>query len=152
MIVIPQILSALLVGVSYYMLAMAMTVYDGLLSMIFQPIMGAICTVVAIIILLVVGLPIRLMKKVNQWWKDHWWIAFILGTLAFAMMFVSWMPLFRIKMFDPETGIQFDSFHPVFSIGGWMLTIFAVLHFYPPLPWLKTKNHNPEQVMDVNRP
>jgi hypothetical protein len=36
MIVIPQILAALLVGVCYYMLAMAMTVYDGLLSMIFS--------------------------------------------------------------------------------------------------------------------
>jgi hypothetical protein len=54
-------------------------------------------------------------------------------------------------MFDPETGSQFDSFHPVLSIGGWMLTIFSVLHFYPPLPWLKPKNHNAEQDVAADR-
>lgn len=139
MIAIPQIVAALIVGVCYYMLAVAMTVYDGILSMIFQPIMGAILTCTAIIGLLIIGLPVRLMKKTNNWWRAHWWISFVLGGIAFAMMCASWLPQIRVKVFDPETQMQVESFHPTLAIGGWLLTLFAVLHFYPPLPWLKQK-------------
>jgi len=134
MIVIPQIITALIVGVCYYMLAVAMTVYDGLLSLIFQPIMGAIFTVIACAALLVLGLPIRLSKRIHVWWKAHWWIPFLLGTVAFVMMGMSWMPQFRVQVLDPDLQIQVDSFHPILAIGGWLLTLFAVLHFYP--PWL----------------
>jgi hypothetical protein len=71
MIAIPQIILALVVGVCYYMLAVAMTVYDGIPSMIFQPIMGAIFTGIAILLLLILGLPIRFIKRINMWWKAH---------------------------------------------------------------------------------
>lgn len=137
MVVVAQVLAAFVVGLGYYLLAMAMTVYDGLMSMILQPIMGAVCTVVVIIMMLVIGLPIRLMKKLNRWWIRRWWLAMLLGALAFVMMMVSWMPQLRIKLLDPDTGCQIDSFHPPLAITGWMLTIFAVLHFFPPLPWRK---------------
>lgn len=137
MIAIPQIVAALIIGVCYYMLAVAMTTYDGLLSLIFQPIIGAIVSGIAIVLLLIVGLPIRLSKKINRWWKNHWWIPFVIGTLAFIMMSLSWHPHFRVKVIDPESDLMVDSFHPVLAVGGWLLTIFAVLHFYPPIPWLK---------------
>jgi hypothetical protein len=137
MIAIPQIMLALVIGVCYYMLAVAMTVYDGLLSMIFQPIMGAIFSGIAISLLLIVGLPIRLSKKINNWWRKHWWISFVIGTVAFIMMCVSWLPYLRVKVMDPELDMMVDSFHPVLAIGGWLMTLFAVLHFYPPIPWLK---------------
>ena len=140
MIVILQVLAALIVGVCYYMLAVAMTVYDGFLSIIFQPIMGAAFSLIAILILAVLGLPIRLMKGMNLWWKAHWWIAFIIGTLAFGMMWASWMPEFRVKVFDPEMNMEVDSFNPYLAIGGWVLTLFAVLHFYPPLPSRSANN------------
>jgi hypothetical protein len=137
MIAIPQIIAAMIIGVCYYMLAVAMTVYDGILSMILQPIMGAIFSGIAIILLLILGLPIRLVKKINIWWKAHWWLAFVIGSAAFGMMVLSWMPLFRVQVMDPEFGTMVDSFHPVLAIGGWLLTLFAVLHFYPPIPWLR---------------
>jgi len=141
LIVIPQIIAAFIVGLCYYMLAMVMTAYDGFISLILQPIMGTIVTLLAIIILLGAGLPIRLLKQVNQWWRLHWWISFILGALAFAMMGASWLPCFRIRVFDPEIMLPVESFHPVLAIGGWLLTLFAVLHFYPPLPWHKSQEH-----------
>ena len=134
-----QITAALIVGVCYYMLAMAMTVYDGILSLMFQPIIGTICTFIAIALMLLVGLPIRLMRSVNDWWRKHWWIVLVIGTVACAMMYASWMPQYRTKVFDPEMGVEIDSFHPVLAVGGWLMTIFAVLHFYPPLPWLRSK-------------
>ena len=137
MIAIPQILAALVTGVFYYMIAVAMTVYDGMLSMIFQPIIGAIVSAIAILALLVVGTPIRLSKKMNSWWKRHWWIPIAIGSAAFIMMCLSWLPYFRVKVIDPESNMVVDSFHPVLAIGGWLLTMFAVLHFYPPITDVK---------------
>ena len=137
MTIISQILAALLVGGCYYMLAVIMTVYDGLLSLIFQPIVGAILTGIVIAVLLLVGLPIRLVKSINEWWRAHWWIGFIIGSVAFLMMLLSWIPRFQVKVYDPELQMEVSSFHPVLAIGGWVLTIFAVLHFYPPLTLLK---------------
>ena len=137
MIAIPQIIGAMIVGICYYMLAVAMTVYDGLLSMIFQPIMGAVFSAIAILLLLIVGLPIRLVRKINVWWRAHWWLPLVIGTAAFIMMIFSWMPHFRVKVMDPELDRMVDSFHSVLAIAGWLLTLFAVLHFYPPIPWLK---------------
>jgi hypothetical protein len=139
MIVIPQIIAALIIGVCYYTLVMAMTVYDGILSMIFQPIMGAIFTTIAIVIMLIAGLPIRFIRLLNTWWRQHWWIVFVIGAVAFGMMYASWMPQYRIKVFDPEMNMEVDSFHPALAISGWMMTIFAVLHFYPPFPFLRAK-------------
>ena len=135
MIAIPQIFTALIIGVCYYMLAVVLTVYDGALSLIFQPIMGAILTAIAIAGLFVIGLPLRLIKRINTWWKLHWWIPFFIGTIAFMMMCMSWMPHFRVQVLDPDLQIEVDSFHPFLATGGWLLTLFAVLHFYP--PWLR---------------
>lgn len=134
-----QIIAALIVGVCYYMLAMVMTVYDGLPSLIFQPILGTIITLVAIAVLLVMGLPIRLLSRLHQWWQEHWWFVFVLGTVAFGMMCTSWFPQLRIQMTDPDLGTPVDSFHPVLGLGGWMLTLFSVLHFYPPLSWSRPR-------------
>ncbi len=137
-----QIIAALIVGVCYYMLAMAVTVYDGLLSLIFQPIVGTIITSVAIAVLLVLGLPIRFLSRLHQWWQEHWWFVFVLGTVAFGMMSASWHPQLRVQITHPDLGMPVDSFHPVLAIGGWMLTIFSVLHFYPPLPWFRSTNED----------
>src|SRR5690606_32740947 len=100
MIAIPQIIAAMIVGVFVYMLAVVLTVYDGLLSVILQPILGAVFTGVAILCLLVAGLPIRRIHKINQWWKAHWWVALVIGSLALLMLWLSWMPQFRIQVFD----------------------------------------------------
>ena len=143
-----QIVTALAVGVVYYMLAMAMTVYDGVLSLMFQPIMGTILTLTAIVILLVVGLPIRRLTRLHRWWRNHWWIALVSGLVGFIMMYASWQPEFRVQVLDPELNTLIDSFHPGLAVGGWMLTIFSVLHFYPPLPWLRCREFSEEQTDD----
>jgi hypothetical protein len=134
-----QITGALIVGVCYYMLAATMTLYDGILSMMFQPILGTLFTLLAIAGLSLVGMPIRLMRPVNDWWRHHWWIVFVIGTVAFLMMYASWMPQFRTTVLDPETDREIASFHPVLAVGGWLLTIFAILHFYPPLLGRRSK-------------
>lgn len=135
-----QISAALVVGVCYYMLAVMMTIFDGVLSLVLQPFVGGILTLVAIAILLVVGLPLRLVPGLRRWWQRYWWLAVVMGLVAFVLMAVSWLPQFRVQLKNPELDTLVDSFHPALGLAGWMLTIFAVLHFYPPLHWLQRKS------------
>ena len=124
-----------------YMSAVAMTVYDGILSMIFQPIMGCIFSAIAVVVLLLVGLPIRVVPALNRIWKKYWWFSLILVGIAVGMMIFSWLPEYRAKVFDPELKHEVDSFNPRLSIGGWCVLLFAVLHFYPPIAFLYPKRN-----------
>lgn len=131
-ILIPQMIAALLIGMGYYMLAMVMTVYDGVLSLIFQPIVGFIITTIAIFSLLVIGLPIRFIRPINRWWRAHWWLTIGLAGTAFVMMCAAWLPMFRVQDLHPERNVMINSPNPILGLGGWLLTLFCVLHFYPP--------------------
>jgi uncharacterized membrane protein YqgA involved in biofilm formation len=135
-----QITTAILVGAFYYMVAVVMTVYDGFLSFVFQPLMGIAFSVVAILVLLVLGLPLRMSKRLNSWWRRYWCAPFVVGSIAFGLMLASWIPRFRVTVFDPELQAEVSSFHPALAISGWLLTIFAVLHFYPPFFGKKFRN------------
>jgi hypothetical protein len=129
-----QVLFALVAGTFFYMLAVVMTVYDGILSMIFQPIMGGIFSTIAIIFLLIIGLPIRLNHKLNHWWRMHWWLCCLLGAIGFICMILSYMPPFQITVYDDILKQNTQSFNPILSIGGWLFLLFALLHFYfPPI-------------------
>lgn len=139
MMLFPQIIMAMLVGIFYYMMIFSITVYDGALSLIFQPIVGAFLSGLAILILLVVGLPIRLIEKWNFWWKAHWWVPPALATLACLMMCISWLPSLRVQVPHPDYPIMTDYPQPILSQGGWLLTLFAVLHFYPPSAWFEKR-------------
>jgi hypothetical protein len=130
-----QIVSAFVVGLFYYLIVAIMTVFDGFPSYVLQPIAGSVFTLIAISMLLIVGLPIRFVTRMNRWWKRHGWIPITLGIIAFAMMIASSFPALRVQVFDPETESMIDSFNPWLGIGGWLLTIFSVLHFYPPFGW-----------------
>lgn len=137
-----QVLAALAFGVCYYLIAMAMTVYDGVLSLLFQPIPAVILTVFAIGISWLAGLPIRLCPGLREWWIKHWWLSFVIGMVAFAMMCASWLPGLRIQVWNPDLESLGDSFHPLLGVGGWLLTVFAVLHFFPPFKWPRRASKN----------
>ena len=132
MIAIPQFFAALFIGFFYYMLAAVVTVYEDPLSFIFQPIMGLFFTFFALMPLYIVGLPIRAVPSVNEWWRAHWWLPLLLGTVAFIMMIASALPLFEITVYDPYLEKEVQTLNPWLSIVGWLFTLFSVLHFYPP--------------------
>jgi hypothetical protein len=129
-----QFVFAFLAGISFYLLAVAMTVYDGILSLIFQPIIGAIFSLAAIALLLILGLPIRLNRKLNRWWKKHWWISSVLLAGGVISMALSWAPAFRETVYDSFLKQNVENFNPLFAIGGWLLFLFAILHTYSPFP------------------
>ena len=130
--IIAQFAVAFVVAWFYYMIAMMMTSYDGVLSMIFQPIMGAIFAAVAVVLCFILGLPIRFIRSLRKVWRSVWWLPLFVGAVGFVFMVMSWV--LRVTVHDPATGMEVQTFQPAMAIVGWFLSVFAALHFWFPLP------------------
>lgn len=77
-------LVAFAVGWVVYMVAMVLTVYDGCLSLVFQPFMAAICSGLFVGAALLVGLVFKL-PVLGRWWRSSflWAGAIAAGSLFF---------------------------------------------------------------------
>ena len=139
--IVVQLAVAFLVAWFYYMVAMAMTVYDGALSLIFQPIMGALFAGLVVLLCLACGLPIRFVARWRQFWQRLWWLPFFLGSVGFMLMVLSWQPPFRQTVHDYATNIDIQTFQPAMVLSGWLLSVFAALHFWFPLPGFLQRAH-----------
>ncbi len=113
-----QLGSAFVVGVLYYLVAMAPAVLDGAESFIGQPVVGIVFSAVAVGILWILGLPFRFVPSLHSWWLRRWWIPFILGMVAVAFSVVSWLPRFQVMMHHPELQTEVPCFKPVDGIRG----------------------------------
>jgi hypothetical protein len=109
--------------------------FDGLFGLvIFQPFFAIILSSLTIFCCLIIGLPIRLNKKVNYWWTTKFYIA-IIGTLCgLTMLILAILPQFqetlKIYISEDETSKQIPN--STLSYVGWFLTAFSILHTYPP--------------------
>ncbi len=130
--IIAQFAVAFVVAWFYYMIAMMMTTYDGVLSMIFQPIMGAIFAAIVVAVCFILGLPIRLIRSLRERWRSAWWLPLFFGAVGFVLMVMSWV--LRVTVHDPTTDMDAQTFQPAMALGGWLLSVFAALHFWFPLP------------------
>jgi hypothetical protein len=140
--IIAQLGVAFTVAWLYYMLAMLMTTYDGILSMIFQPIMGAIFAAIAVALCFVLGLPIRFIRSAREFWRRVWWLPLFLGVVGFVLMVTSWLPPFRQTVHDYGTGREIETFQPAMVVSGYLLSVFAALHFWFPLPRFLRRTHS----------
>ena len=129
-----QASSALALGVIYYLLGMAAAVYEGFESIIGQPIVGLVLSSAAVALLFIVGLPIRLIPSLHRLWLRFWWFPILLGLIAIGCTVLSWQPAFQVTMTHPDLQMEVPCFNPALGYGGWLLAIFAALHFYLPLP------------------
>lgn len=116
---------AFILGLAIYLIAMAMTTYDGLASLILQPIMGSILTGLALLALLVAGSPL-LIGAVWKRWRRAGWFVLGLSVIGIVCLVASWHPSLRERVLDPETGALADSFHPALALGGWLAAMFGV--------------------------
>jgi len=130
--IIAQLAVAFAVAWFYYIIAMMMTTYDGVLSMIFQPIMGAIFAAITVVLCFILGLPIRLIRSVREMWRRVWWLPLFFGAGGFVLMVMSWV--LRVTVHDPATDVDVETFQPAMALVGWLLSVFAALHFWFPLP------------------
>jgi len=118
---------AFVAGLAIYMVSMMMTTYDGILSLILQPIMGGILTAIALVGVSVLASPL-LFPAVWQRWRRVWWISLVMLVLGLASLVASWHPSLRIEVADPETGGTRESFQPAMAIGGWLAVMFSLAY------------------------
>jgi len=106
---------------------------EGLLILTFvQPIMGFMLTVGFIIMSLIVGLPIRMNKKIQRWWTNNN-IAVIGITLGLILLLISNMNFLQQTIAYKEDGILLNKNIPNAYIvySGWCILGFMCLHVFP---------------------
>ena len=101
--------------------------------LIFQPFFGLILTSITIAVCLFIGLPIRLIRRVKQWWYTKPAIplmATTIGLLLLALAFYpAWTETVEVNI-DGEPSYKYVP-NSYLSITGWFMTAFSILHFYP---------------------
>jgi hypothetical protein len=123
-----RLLIAFFAGLAVYMLAMVMTVYDGLMSMIFQPFAGAICSLLGIVAVGLLGLPLYWGPLRSWWWTRGAWLSVVILAASIVALGLSWHPSLRIMVRHPELDTDIASFHPALAIGGWLGLLFGIAH------------------------
>jgi len=109
--------------------------FDGLFGLfIIQPIFGIILSILTIIVCLILGLPIRLNKKINYWWTTNFYISIIGAISGLTLLFLALLPNLNetvtVIINEQETSKQIPN--STLSYVGWFLTAFSLLHIYPP--------------------
>jgi zinc transporter ZupT len=105
----------------------------GIGFLIFQPILGFILTFCTIIACLIVGLPIRLVKKVRDFWLSKPFLPIAGAATGIIMLFLSFNSNFtELKEVTLDYGtVEKEVPNTTLALVGWFLTAFSLLHFYP---------------------
>ena len=119
---------AFCLGWTVYMIAMVLTVYDGILSMILQPFMAAVVSAICVLAALMLGLLLR-MRPLSRWWTaTSLWAALVAGASVFILAFGYFLGLTHVGM-NPETGKEVLALHPVAAVGAYFCLVFAVANW-----------------------
>lgn len=119
---------AFILGLMLYVVAAVMAGgYDGIITVIFMPIMGGIMTGLALAVLTVLGVPL-LFPKIWAPWRRLWWASVVLFLAGIVAVCFSWHPDLRIIVEQPELHTPIPSFEPMLGIGGWGLIMFSVAY------------------------
>jgi len=107
---------------------------DGLFGLfVIQPIIAIIISSLTIIGCLIVGLPIRLINKLNEWWIANFYFSIIGVIVGFLILFISFLPMFKDTITVDVDGEQTIKEVPnLILIIGWFLISFSLIHLYPP--------------------
>jgi hypothetical protein len=122
------VFAAFIVGWIIYMIAMILTVYDGILSMIFQPFMAIICSGIVVTMTVLVGLVLKLPLLSRLWTATPALaIAMIAGSL-FLLCFGSQLGIVETYT-DPETHHSFQGLHSVVALSAYFAILFAIANW-----------------------
>lgn len=101
---------------------------------IFQPIFAIIFEALTVLGNLIIGLPIRRNMRINNWWTARIYLPIILFIVGVSFIILSLCdPFIEVITYRMEGVDRTDTVpNEFFSITGWFLTNFAVLHTYPP--------------------
>lgn len=100
---------------------------------IFQPLFGIILVAITIFTCIILGLPIRLHERLNNWWQAHQAIP-IAGIIAgIILLTASLFPSLMEQKQGIIDGSSVAKFVPNLrlAVGGWVLTSFSLMHWFP---------------------
>ena len=111
-----------------YMIAMVVTVYDGILSLIFQPIMGALVATVTVGISLLAGLIFR-VAPIGRAWRAVWFLAPLLAIGSIVLMCLGARWGLTETSTDAETGRQVVGLRSDVAIASYVVMVFAIINW-----------------------
>jgi hypothetical protein len=102
---------------------------------LFQPLLGMLSSGLTVVACLLIGLPIRLNKKLNSWWREHYYISIILILIGFSFCVASLTPSFIEEISYRMDGMDFTNTVPnrFLSIMGVFALSIGTTHLFPPL-------------------
>gem|GEM_PF-4036253 len=134
----PNILAAFLTGIVAYMMAMAWTVYDGILSLVCQPFCAVIFSGMSLIVVLLISATVFWWDRPREWWLAHPRMSqvTIALNLFFLMVAISLAPKSELEGQQMSDRIAWTM--GCLGLIGWHGLIFGVLylqvHQMPNLP------------------
>jgi hypothetical protein len=115
-------------GWLFYMILMAITVYDGVPSLIFQPIIGAVMSSGFVVLSYLAGFVVRSKPLSIFWSRLGPWV--LLGPISgFTILFFGT----DLGLTDPE--INPDTQETIQVLGGWITLIAYFLTVFPIVNW-----------------
>jgi len=122
------IAAALCLGWVIYMIGMLLTVYDGVLSLIFQPFMAALASGLTVGLALLAGVLLRI-PILSRWWSSTaLWAGLLGGISLFVLAFGYSLGLTYVGT-NPETGNKVLTLHPTAAVAGYFFLLFAVANW-----------------------
>jgi hypothetical protein len=137
MLFLQVLITCVVLSVIYTFYALADFDYDGITSgssfLTFQPLVGFFFISTSVIVCLLIGLPIRLNRGIKQWWFKTPAIPPVGTAIGLIFLLLAFYPtLAETKQVVIDGIVRHKKIpNPALAIGGWILTTFCLLHFYP---------------------
>jgi hypothetical protein len=124
----PRVRIAFAVGWLVYMVAMVVTVYDGIGSVIFQPFMAAISSALMVGVAFLCGFILDEPSIGRVWKKSRIPSAALVAGSILMMCFGSSLGL-RQTITDAETGDKHTGLHFIVGLGCYFFLLFSITHW-----------------------
>ena len=121
-------------------MAFAMFDYQGGIAnfvgiALFQPAFAVFLSLLTILLSFILGLPLRLNRKINRWWRRNFYISIALVMIGLGLCAASVNNNFVEETTYKIEGVERTDTIPnrALSILGWFAVAIGTLHTYPPL-------------------
>lgn len=101
--------------------------------LVIQPLIGLVYIFLTILSCFLIGLPLRLIQKLNCWWQERQVIPVLGLAFGFVLILMSFNTLFtnteNVILDSGPIEKEIPNFR--MSLIGWFMIAFSLLHFYP---------------------
>ena len=124
----PLLVTAWFVGWVVYMIAMVLTVYDGITSLIFQPVLGAIVSALCVTGCFLIGLIFRI-PTIGRVWSASRWTSIFLAAASIGMLILGSAMGLTQSFVDPETQTKVVGLRSDVAIACYFVLLFSITNF-----------------------